>query len=85
MRPESYEVAWYIRYRWFRCTAPAAGQLLIWAQSESEARDEAAERLGVAREALDVRACPDMEERFRFLCRGSERELATGGPRMRRR
>lgn len=84
MRPESYEFAWYIRSRWFRCTAQA-GQLLIWAQSESEARDEAAERLGVAREALDVRDCPDMEERYHFLCRASERELATGGPRTRRR
>ena len=79
MRPENFEYAWYIRYRWYRCSGPA-GIVQIWAASETEAQQEAAERLGTT----DLQVEPaDGEERFRFLCRATERELASGGPRMR--
>lgn len=79
MRPENYEYAWYIRYRWYRCSSPA-GIVQIWAASETEAQQEAADRLGTT----DLQVEPaDGEERFRFLCRATERELASGGPRMR--
>ena len=81
MRPENYECAWYIRYRWYRCSCPD-GIVRVWAASESEAQQEAADRLGTT--ALQVEPA-DGGEQFRFLCRATERELANGGPRMRRK
>ena len=84
MKPENYEQAWYMRYIWYRCTAPA-GQVLVNACTEAEARSGAAARIGVPPETMVVVPCPEMGERYRFLCRATERELANGGPRLRRR
>lgn len=81
MKPENYEYAWYIKSRWYRCSC-AAGIIQVWAASEAEARQEAEDRLGTAE--LQVEPAPG-EERFRFLCRATERELQNGGPRMRTR
>lgn len=78
------EEAWYIRSSWYRCSC-AEGVRLELASGESEARETAARLIGVAPESLRVEACPEMGEQYRFLCRGTARDLETGGPLTRRK
>lgn len=80
---DNWAEAWYIRRQLYRCTSPA-GVRLETAASESEARASAARQVGAPPESFRVEAVPGSEQ-YRFLCRGTDRDMETGGPRVRER